>query len=51
MGVYEQQIDPVQLTVFEPFLACSLSSEKRAEFIVATVKISVRLKNGQCNSP
>ena len=39
---YEQQIDPVQLFVFEQFLASSLFSEKRAEFGVATVKISIR---------
>ena len=46
MGFNEKQIDPVQLSVFEQFLACLLLSEKRAEFVVATVKISVRLKNG-----
>ena len=51
MGFYEQQIGPVQLFVFEQFLACSHFLEERDEFVVATVKISFRLKNGQCNSP
>ena len=51
MGFYEQQIDPVQLFVFEQVLACSLFSEKRDEFVVTTVKISFRIKNGQYNSP
>ena len=50
MGFYEQQIDPVQLSVLEHFLACSLYSEK-TEFVAATVTISIRSKNYQCNFP
>ena len=30
VGFYEQQMDPVQLFVFEQFLACSLFSEKKS---------------------
>ena len=43
MGFYEQQIDPVPSFVFEQFLACLRFSEEGAEFVVATVKISIRL--------
>ena len=41
-GFYKQQIDPVQFSLFEQFLACSLFSEERAEFVVATGKISIK---------
>ena len=43
VGFYEQQINPVQLSVFEHFLACS-PFRKRTEFVLATVKISIRLE-------
>ena len=46
MGFYDQQIDPVQLSVSEQLLACSLFSEtERAEFVAVTVKITMRPKN------
>ena len=51
VGFYEQQIDLVQLSVFEQFLAHTLFFGKRAKFVVATVKISISLKDSQCNSP